>query len=269
MNFEVKLDFFEGPLDLLIYLVKKQEVPVTDINISIITDEFINYVEIMQAMDLETAGDFINMASALMRIKANELLPRDEREAREKDEDYISREIIIQKIKEYELFKDAAKDLKDLEEENFGTFYRSKPEVLEGTSENFLDKKDIGIYDLITAFSKVVKEKALRPEYHMEADDITIDGQIDFLMSEIMDKKEITFAELFKNEYRKIVIVTTFIAMLELIKLGQIRYKQDEHFKEILLTRRDIEEWEGPGSGILDENETPNDTPQEKEGEKV
>jgi len=235
MNYEVQLDLFKGPLDLLLYLIRKEEISIREIEISKITNQYMAYIEMMKELNLELAGEFLVMAAILMRLKAHELLPQEERDKAALDDDFIDREKLIRQIEEYERFKSIADLLKEKEDENFGSFYRSAPEGVSFSADDFLAQKDVELYDLLIAFRQVVENAKKTPVYFMEADHITIDDRIERVMAVIADLKQVPFTRLFEDDNRKIVMVVTFMAILELIKMGHIGFRQDAFLSDILV----------------------------------
>ena len=239
MLYEVELELFKGPLDLLLYLVRKEEISIREIQVAKITDQYLAYLEVMKDLNLDVAGEFLVMAAILMRLKARELLPQSEREKMEDDPDFIDREKLIKQIEEYERFKKIAEMLKDREDENFGVFYRPKPEMIEQTTDDFLAQKDVEIYDLILAFKRLMETAKSETVYYMEADQVTIDDRIEHVMALIAESKELPFTKLFEDDRRKLVMVVTFMAILELIKMGHITFKQSEFLGEIMLAENE------------------------------
>ena len=238
-NYEVELDLFRGPLDLLLYLVRKEELSIREIPLSRICDQYMEYLDLMKELNLEIAGDFIVMAAILMRLKAHELLPQEVRDKLDKDDDFIDREKLIRQIEEYEQFKNIARSLREKEEENYGVFYRPRSEVLEATLDDFYDQKDVEVYDLILCFRKMLESAKEKPVYFMEADNITIDDRIEKVLSIIGDKKRVPFAALFEDDQRKIVMVVTFMALLELVRMRYISFEQDNWLGDIVVFERE------------------------------
>jgi len=241
MNYEVQLDLFKGPLDLLLYLVKKEEISIRDIEISKITDQYIQYLEVMKTLNLEIAGEFIVMAAVLLRIKAQELLPVSEREKLAEGDDYIDREKLIAQMEEYARFKKIAGSLRGMEEENLGTFYRTQAEKIPFTADDFLEQKEVQIYDLIMVFKRVLESATKEPQYYLEADNVTIDDRIDHVLSLVQEQKQLGFTDLFRDDQRKIVLVVTFMAVLELIKMGYIGLRQEEFLGDIVVYEKNEE----------------------------
>ncbi|MBL8026705.1 MAG: segregation/condensation protein A [Fibrobacteres bacterium] len=242
MLYEVDLELFKGPLDLLLYLIRKDEISIREIEISRITDQYMAYIQALQELDLDLAGDFLVMAAVLMRLKARELLPQSEREKLDDDPDFIDREKLIKQIEEYEQFKQIATTLKEREEENFGSFYRSKAEGITFSADDFLAQKDVEIYDLLIAFKRVMETAKQAPQYYMEADNVTIDDRIESVLSQITESKTLPFSKLFEDDPRKIVLVVTFMAILELIRMQLISFSQDSDLGEIWISEKEQSE---------------------------
>jgi len=234
--YSVKLDIFEGPLDLLLYLIKQQEVDIYDIPISSITQQYLEYIEIMKSLDLEVAGEFLVMAATLIKIKSKMLLPRHEELEGPEAED--PRRDLVQQLLEYKKFKEAASRLEEREEHQRLMYPRPK-----GAFEKQDDapaeppKPEVGLIDLLQAFRQVVERIDKVKLYEIVGEDITIEERLDFVLKEISEKKQMKFFDLFVNETRKLVMVVTFFALLELIRLGHVTVTQEGLFGEILICR--------------------------------
>lgn len=246
-EYEVKLELFEGPLDLLLYLVNKAEVSIVDISVSKIALQYLEYLDVMRNLNIDVASEYLHMAATLIRLKARELLPPGENEELEEEEGIYNREQLIQQLLEYKKFKEAAGALKIYESEQFGAFTRGKAEVIENTNdEGEVDLGNISIFDLLTAFKKIL-ERANDPDHeykHVVAvDNVKIDDRIEYILSALTDNdNEIKFEELFAGDFRKIVLVVTFMAILELVKMQEIFFRQEESFGQIFVMRRKIKE---------------------------
>jgi segregation and condensation protein A len=183
------------------------------------------------------------MAATLIRLKARELLPPQEGEVIEQEEDGIyNREQLIQQLLEYKKFKEAASTLKVFESEQFGAFARGKAETIEhDTSADEVEFGNISIYDLLSAFKKIL-ERVADPEaeyrHVVEVDNVKIDDRIEHILSLLSESEEVAFEELFRGDTRKIVLVVTFMAILELVKMQEIRFRQEENFSAIFVIRR-------------------------------
>ncbi|HOZ20445.1 MAG TPA: segregation/condensation protein A [bacterium] len=237
MSYKVKLESFEGPLDLLLFLIKKEEVDIYDIPIAKVTQQYLQYLEIIQLLDLEAASDFILMAATLMRIKAQMLLPKPD--LGEEQQDITDpRQELVQRLLEYKRFKDVAEDLGSKEETTLKEYGRGNFKVEEETiGEDFQPGAEVGLFDLVAAF-KLIMDQSKKVTVHRV---VEITTTLEECMANVLDaldkKSELTFRELFSPDSEKIIWVVTFIAILELIKRSEIRAVQDEPFAEIMIRR--------------------------------
>jgi len=235
MSYKVKLDVFEGPLDLLLYLIQKEEVDIYDIPISKITDQYLEYLELMQLLDLNIAGEFIVMAATLMHIKSKMLLPPDQTEEEKVEED--PRAELVRRLIEYKKFKEAASQLSAMESQHKHFFARVgtgvKPEELPKEEEYF----EASLFDLITAFTKVLKDIPKDVFYKVVKDEFTVSEKIHDILHMLVDRKSLFFTDLFKAAKHKFEIITIFLAVLELIKIKEIVVVQSSTFAEIEIIR--------------------------------
>ncbi|HNW60581.1 MAG TPA: segregation/condensation protein A [bacterium] len=238
MSYKVKLESFEGPLDLLLFLIKKEEVDIYDIPIAKITQQYLQYIEIIQLLDLEAASDFILMAATLMRIKAQMLLPKPDL-GEEQAEITDPRQELVQRLLEYKRFKDVAEDLGDKETRALKLYGRGSFKVEEeGLGEEFLAGAEVGLFDLVAAFKQIVDQSQKKITVHRVVEiNITLEECMANVLDALDRKAEMAFRELFAGGTEKIVLVVTFIAILELIKRNEIRAVQDEPFAEIMIRR--------------------------------
>ena len=237
-EYKVQFDVFEGPLDLLLYLVKKEEVDIYEVNLTKIATQFIEYIELMRQLDLEVAGEFLVMASTLMYIKSRELLPVDQQvEAEGDEEEEDPRWELIRQLVEYKKFKDAAAQLQQREAEQENVFPRL-PGKLEFEPTTPLSRPEVSLFDLIQAVSSVLKRFQQReaPRDIFE-DKWTVSEKIELLRQLIVDKGVLRFSELFEKMASRMEVVVTFLALLELIRLKQIVVSQPEPFREIEIWR--------------------------------
>ena len=235
---KVQLDVFEGPLDLLLYLVKKEEVDIYQVNLTKIATQFIEYIEVMRQLDLEIAGEFLVMASTLMYIKSRELLPLDQQIQVEGDEDEDDpRWELIRQLVEYKKFKDAAAGLQEMEAQQEKTYPRSpaKPEFVAAPPP---PKPEVSLFDLINAVSIVLKRFGAREEARdLYEDKWTVSERIEWLMRLMNDRVRMKFSELFAETTSRSEVVVTFLALLELIRLKQLSVSQPKPFSEIEISR--------------------------------
>jgi segregation and condensation protein A len=237
-DYRVRLEVFEGPLDLLLYLVKRDEVDIYDISIERITKQYLSYIEAFQVLNIELAGEFIVMAANLLYIKSRTLLPVEQRMAEEDAEEDDPRWELIRQLIEYKKFKEAAARLRDQEALQQQLFARV-PAVPELPPESNVLIEEVGIFDLIHAFQKVLKRIEAKREDLREifAENFTVSEKIDHLLTVASPGIPLRFEELFADVASRSEIVVTFLAMLELIRLKQLRVKQDAPCGEIWIER--------------------------------
>ena len=238
-EYKVKFEVFEGPLDLLLYLVKKQEVDIYEVNLTQLASQFIEYIELMRLLDLEIAGEFLVMASTLMYIKSRELLPVDKQvEVEEEDEGEDPRWELIRQLVEYKKFKDSAAQLQQLEERQENVYRREAPKPV---FESEPQKPDVSIFDLINAVNAILKRVAEREGESREIfeDKWSVSEKIEMLGKLIAEKSRVKFSELFADATSRTEVVVTFLAMLELIRLKQVICVQPDHFAEIEIIKAD------------------------------
>src|ERR1043166_3054279 len=235
---KVQLEIFEGPLDLLLYLVKKEEVDIYEVNLTKIATQFIEYIELMRELDLEVAGEFLVMASTLMFIKSRELLPVDQQvDAEGEEEEEDPRWELIRQLVEYKKFKDAASQLQTREAEQENIFPRLpiKP-AFESTAP--APRPDVSLFDLLNAVSNVLKRFQEKDGARdIFEDKWTVSEKIDLLRRAIAGKAALRFSELFEQTTSRTEVVVTFLALLELIRLKQIVVTQPSPFSEIEIRR--------------------------------
>ncbi|HWQ92427.1 MAG TPA: segregation/condensation protein A [Clostridia bacterium] len=237
-EYNVKFEVFEGPLDLLLYLIKKEEVDIYQVNLTKLATQFIEYIDTMRLLDLEVAGEFLVMAATLMYIKSRELLPVDQQVQPEGEEDTEDpRWELIRQLVEYKKFKDAAAQLGALEARQEEVFPRI-PGKLEFEPET-PRRTEASIFDLVNAVSAVLQRFNKRPEQKdIFEDKWSVSEKIEFVMRTISERPQVRFSELFANAESRLEVVVTFLAVLELVRLKQITAVQSETFGEIEVTRR-------------------------------
>ncbi|MDF1611443.1 MAG: segregation/condensation protein A [Stygiobacter sp.] len=223
--YRIKLQHFEGPLDLLLFFIKRDELDIYDIPISKITKEFIEYLHFLEQLDLDVAGEFILMAATLMQIKVKMLLPR---EVDEKGEEIDPRADLVKALLEYKRYKEMSEELSFLEANQRNYMYRGNfdSDYKESPPDYEVLLKNISLYDLIKAFKKVLMNRKEEPVHQIRKWNITIDDQIEYIKNKLAEKFEMNFYEMMKDLNDKIKIVVTFIAMLEMIKAGTIGLRE-------------------------------------------
>ncbi len=234
--YKIKLEQFEGPLDLLLFFIKRDELDIYDIPISHITKEFLEYVNFIKILDLELAGDFILMASTLMHIKARMLLPR---EVDEKGDEIDPRAELIQALLEYKKYKEVSEELSFYESNQRKIKYRGNfdADFSETPPEYDILLKNVSIYDLAKAFKRAIEDIKEEPVHQVRKINISIDEQIDFIFSQFKDKPEVHFLTLVEKMKEKIRVVITFIALLELVKMNSVGIKVSPNYNDFILYR--------------------------------
>jgi segregation and condensation protein A len=234
--YRVKLVEFEGPLDLLLFFIKRDELDIYDIPISKITKEFLEYLHYMQVLDLEVAGDFIVMAAELMQIKVRMLLPSPPGEEDEED----PRAELVRRLLEYKRFKEASAVLSTLETESVKLYYRqgfhSDPRhvALEDQEESL---KSITMFNLIAAFKKVLDTAPKKVYHDVELFNVTIDEQMSYIADVFRLRDRVTFFELVQHMTEKIRIIVTIMAMLEMVKNRLISLAPAQYEDDFIISR--------------------------------
>lgn len=235
-NYSVNLEVFHGPLDLLLYLIRKDEIDIYDIPIARIAQQYMQYIDVMKILNLELAGEYILMAATLIRIKAKLLLPRDELESDEAD----PREELVAALLEYKKFKEAGEILREkrlLEERVYipppvdsGNGGRKKIVVLDSTT----------LFDMLTALREVLERAEQEKLYEIDPQEATIEDRVEKIMDILAEKESATFQELFKDVPQKIIAILTFVAVLELVRLRRVTVRQSLPFSELRVYRGDL-----------------------------
>ncbi|HVM60132.1 MAG TPA: segregation/condensation protein A [Verrucomicrobiae bacterium] len=233
-DYKVKLEVFEGPLDLLLYLIKKEEVDIYDIPIERITNQYMEYLSIMQLLNLEVAGEFLVMAATLMYIKSRMLLPADQQITdTEAEEGEDPRWELIRQLVEYKKFKDAGLQLGQREEQQANIFSRSGAAVGIEVDKD-IPLAEVSIFDLINAFNDVLKKATAREDFReIMEEKFTVSDKIEEILYTLRDRSEMIFSELFAAASSRAEVVVTFLALLELIRLKRLKVRQTEAFGEI------------------------------------
>jgi segregation and condensation protein A len=220
---DIHLEIFEGPLDLLLYLIKKNNLSIYDIPISKITEEYLNYLEMMKELNLDVAGEFLVMASTLMQIKTKMLLPKHELDE-EKGKD--PRTDLVKMLEEYQKYKAASAFLLERFNKNKDIFYRGSPVF--STEDKYLEVEMTYLLDAVRkAFDR------LKGRIEIEAEDVPIESRIEKIMNMIKERKYMLLDDVFRDETKLKGIITSFLALLELVRIGKVRIVQDENFSDV------------------------------------
>lgn len=247
MAIDVKLQVFEGPLDLLLHLIEKNQVNIYDIPIVTITEQYLEYLEAMQTQDLDIMSEFLVMAATLLSIKAKMLLPKEE-EAEEDEED--PRAELVRRLLEYKMYKYAAAELKDMELDASYSLYKQAtiPEEVANYQEEIdLDELCDGITlsRLNEIFRMVMKKQVdkidpIRSRFGtIEKEEVSIEDKMNYIREEVRGLKGISFRTLLEMQASKINIIVTFMAVLELMKVGAITVRQEQLFDDIVIDSLD------------------------------
>ncbi len=231
--YKIKLDIFEGPLDLLLYLIKKNEVNIYDIPISGILKQYLEYIELMKLLDLNVAGEFIVMAATLMQIKSKMLLPPDETPQEEELEELDPRAELVKRLLEYKQFKEAAYLLREKEEYRREHFVRPQKEIVHQDEVYF----EANLFDLINAFTKALKDVPKELFLEVIKDEFTIEEKVHDILHYLVNKQKIYIKDLFRDAKNKFEIIAIFLAILELIRLKEVTILQKGIFEDILIMR--------------------------------
>jgi segregation and condensation protein A len=239
-EYKVQFEVFEGPLDLLLYLIKKEEVDIYEINLTRLATQFIEYVEVMRLLDLEIAGEFLVMAATLVYIKSRELLPKEQQALPpEEDQGEDPRWELIRQLVAYKKFKDAAALLqaREFEQENI---YPRLP-FLPETPATAPPRQEASLFDLVNAVSAVLKRAGTREDLReIFQDKWSVSEKIEFVLKLTGERQTLKFSELFGDAASRGEIVCTFLALLELIRLKQLLCVQPEDFGEIEIRRAPV-----------------------------
>ena len=238
MAYQVQLENFEGPLDLLLFLLQEHEIDIYDIPVALITHQYLEYLELMKLLDLEMGGDYILMAATLIRIKSKMLLPR--RLAEEATEEIDPRQELVQRLLEYRRYKEAANVLGNQEDQQIDIFYRPASENWEDITDD-MEELDIGLtnnlnlWDLLQSFKKVIDRVDNTFDRTIEREAITVEDRMDDIMRQLHNRDGLFFKDLF-NEVTRPIIIAMFLALLELIRTRKIAFEQTDNVGEIWLS---------------------------------
>jgi len=234
--YRVELDVFSGPLDLLLFLVRRNELDIVNLKIAEITQQFQQYLTVLSFIDLDQVGDFVVMASTLVEIKSREVLPRAEEmeETVEVVED--PRGELIHQLLEYKKFKDASKALEERAaewQERYPRLSDDRPSITKDPTADHI--KEVELWDLVSALARVIERKEIEQEANIRYDDTPIPVHIDNISKQVAEEGQIRFSTLFDNTTLRSTIIGIFLAILELLRNHDYRASQDEEFGDILI----------------------------------
>ncbi|MCZ6625908.1 MAG: segregation/condensation protein A [Deltaproteobacteria bacterium] len=233
MSTKVQLEIFEGPLDLLLHLIKKNEVSITDVPIATITEQYLSTLEVMQSLNLDVAGEFLVMAATLIQIKSRMLLPPGEGEGEgEGEEEEDTREELIRRMLEYQRFKDAAEELEKREILRRDVFVRPSEAPEEVESVGF---EGLSLFDLISAFRHILERFPEGAVHEVTLERISVREKMNLLLDDLHRRGKVVFQSLFAGAASRMEVVVTFLAMLELVRIRAIRVWQEERVGPIVI----------------------------------
>jgi len=235
MTYKLRLDIFEGPLDLLLYLIKKDDIDIRDIPIARITEQYMKYIEMMKVLNFDIIGDFLVMAATLMQIKSRMLLPPDTVEGAVED----PRDQLVRRLEEYQRFKEIAEELKEKEAARRDLFGREIGE--EGMKQLRDEAKETyfeaSLFDLINALSEALKRSPEDVIHEIVKEEHTVEQKIHDILHLLLNETAVKLTDIFKKTKSKMEAIVTFLAILELIRLKEIKAVQKELFGEIEILR--------------------------------
>ena len=234
----VRLENFEGPLDLLLHLIRKNEVNICDIPIALITAQYLDTIQLMQELNLDVAGEFLVMAATLIHIKSKMLLPRPETAAGVEGEDEDPRDALIRRLLEHQRFKAAAGLLHEREQVRAAQWLRPDERVASIAGDEYEPELEVDLFSLLSAFQAVVERARQRPKVILPPEQIPVEVRIEQLLRRLSETEACGFEELFADVEEKGGLIVTFLALLEMIRLKLIRVFQAGSFGPIRVYKR-------------------------------
>ena len=241
--FNIKIENFEGPLDLLLYFIKRDKIDIYDIPITQITNEYISVIDDAKKLDVSIAGEFLFMASMLLRIKTQMLLPRQINDESLDIED--PRIDLVAQLLEYKKYKSIANKLKNLHFENKDSFFRNSSKVVYDQSPNASDfLNEVTLYDISKIFKDAVNNAPTQDSFEIYRETVSLKDQQDFILQQFNNDKILSLKNLVKKLETKLKIIVTFLALLEMIKRSEIICSQKENFEDIEIKLIIAEAWQ-------------------------
>jgi len=258
-EYKVDLEVFEGPLDLLLYLIRREEVDIYDIPIEKITRQYLVYLDMMRMLDLNIAGEFVVMAATLMMIKSRMLLPVESRNTEEdNEEDWVDPRLdLVRQLIEYKKFKDAAGHLLErevLKGEAFA-YGGEAPSFEKDPVDAGQALGDIGLFDLLSAFQDVLSQASVEPFGHFDAIRWSVPDKMEMIVEMMREREHVYFSSLFRAESPRGEIIVTFLALLELLRMHQIVLQQNDSFHEIIILPEATARYDQRMTAPIGENE--------------
>lgn len=235
LPYQVRIENFEGPLDLLLHLIKKNEINIYDIPIAMIAQQYLGYIEAMKELNLTVAGEFLVMAATLLQIKSKMLLPVDET-AEDEEEGPDPREELVRRLLEYKTFKEAARQL-DTQERMWRDIYTRTPGPAEEIESDDQLLDNVGLFDLVDALQGILNRNPGKKLIEIIPDNLTVRDRMNAILEALESQESVSFVSLFDASCHRLMIIVTFLALLELIRLRTARVFQAESFGPILVSR--------------------------------
>ena len=232
MDYTVKIENFEGPLDLLLYFIQRDKINMYDISINHITKEYLDFIDVMKKLNIDIAGEFILMASMLMKIKSRMLLPRYEKEMDEELED--PRQELVDRLIEYKKYKYASDEMKEILESSLLKYPKGMIEEVDDDQMNLSDYyKEYSVFDLVVIFNDVINKSSKIDLYQTELEQFTIDDKSNEMIELLNKKKKIIFSEMVDGISTRTEVIVIFLALLELLKNKKVKVIQKDAFSNI------------------------------------
>jgi segregation and condensation protein A len=234
----VRLEQFEGPLDLLLHLIKKNEVNIYDIPIALITQQYLNTIRLMEELDLDVAGEFLVMAATLIHIKSKMLLPRPETAAGVEGEEEDPRDALVRRLLEHQKFKAAAELLHEREQLRAAQWQRPDERIAEIAGDEYEPELEVDLFSLLSAFQSVIERAKQRPKVLLPPEQISVEARIEQLLERLSETEACGFEDLFADALGRSALIVTFLALLEMIRLKLVRVFQSGSFGPIRVYKR-------------------------------
>lgn len=236
MEYRIKINEFEGPLDLLLHLVKESNIDIYDININEITAQYLDYIHTMEALNIDVASEYLVMAATLMEIKSKSLLPSQKQDKEELDEEELSRENLIQKLIDYQKYKEITKDFKKLEIDRKSIYTKAPSKLNEMFDTKFVNDTDTTVDDLLKAFAMFLERKNMEKPVvtRITTKEYSVRKRKSDIKNYLQTKGKAEFSDLF-TVYSKSFVVVTFLSILELAKEDEVTINQESNFDKIYI----------------------------------
>ncbi len=235
LPYQVRIENFEGPLDLLLHLIKKNEINIYDIPVALIANQYLEYIEAMKNLNLNVAGDFLVMAATLLQIKSKMLLPPDEA-VQDEEDGPDPREELVRRLLEYKAYKEAARQL-DGQEQLWREMFTREQAAPEPINPEEMPLENVSLFDLVDALQGILDRNPGKRLIEIIPDNLTVRERMNVILELLEGKDSVSFVDLFEPASHRMIVIVTFLAMLELIRLRVARVFQAETFGPILVSR--------------------------------